>query len=102
MKIIKYGAIILFFKEVEQDYVRSESSIPIAKRLEEVSNGVTTQIFFRFSKVNLLADSLPNYKELATLAKKREDRVVYYPQIMQDQKRINEILDSYESKTIWQ
>lgn len=81
---------------------RYEKNIPIAKRLEKVSNGVTTQIFFRFSKVNLLADSLPSYKELAWLAKKREDRIAYYPRIMQDQKRINEILDSYESETIWQ
>ena len=92
-------------KELNVKYIfktRYEKNIQIAKRLETASNGVTTKIFFRFSKVNFLADSLPEYRELAWLAKRREDMVGYYPQIMKDQKRINEILDSYESETIWQ
>ena len=92
-------------KELNVKYIfktRYEKNIPIARRMETASNGVTTKIFFRFSKVNFLADSLPEYREFALLAKRREDRVGYYPHIMKEQKRVNEILDSYESETIWQ
>lgn len=93
---------IRVLKDMKEKYIfktRYEKNIPIARELERASNGVTTEVFFKLSKVNLLADNLENYRELAELAKKRQD--IIYPIQTDSQKRIQEILEGYKKRKIW-